>query len=535
MTERDTDRLIIFDTSLRDGEQSPGFSMNLEEKLQVAQALARLRVDVIEAGFPAASPGDHRAVCLVSKEVKGPTIAGLARCHDRDIDMAWEALREADRARIHVFLATSAIHREHKLKLAKSEILRLTIQGVERARSYCPDVEFSPEDASRTEPEFLKEVVEAAIGAGATTINIPDTVGYAVPEEYFDLIRYLVQETRGAENAVFSTHCHNDLGLAVANSLAAVRGGARQVECTINGIGERAGNASMEEVVMAIHTRKAFFGLETGIDTSKLGPTSRLLCSITGVPVQPNKAIVGRNAFAHEAGIHQHGMIQNSTTYEIMKPEDVGFAGLRMVLGKHSGRHALRQKIEDLGYQLDNRELDVVFAEFKKLADRKKDIEDADLSALVVASVMREKGPWEITALQTNAGTATMAMASVRMVHKDGTSREEAAVGDGPIDATFKAIARATGCVEPILQNYEVHNVTFGQDAQGQVTVVCEHNGRQIRGQGVSTDIIEASAKAFVDVVNQVESLITSTPPTTSPQPSSWQSNPPATSGTTAS
>ncbi len=378
-----SDRVRIFDTTLRDGEQSPGCSMGLDGKLRMARQLARLRVDVLEAGFPAVSEGDREAVREIAREIEGPRIAALARCVPADIAAAWDALRDAPRPRIHVFLATSALHREFKLRMAKQEILRRAVESVAAARELTEDVEFSPEDGSRTEPDFLVEVVERVIDAGASTVNIPDTVGYAMPEEFGALIRNLVGNVRGIEKAVISVHCHNDLGMAVANSLAAVRAGARQVECTVNGIGERAGNASLEEVVMALRTRKDLFGVDTGIETRELCAASRLLTSITGMAVQRNKAVVGRNAFAHEAGIHQHGVLQDARTYEIMRPEDVGVAGTELVLGKHSGRHALRARLGELGFEPAEGEMDEIFTSFKHLADRIGEIGDADLTALM--------------------------------------------------------------------------------------------------------------------------------------------------------
>jgi len=388
------DTLIIFDTTLRDGEQSPGASMNLAEKLEVALALRDLGVDVIEAGFPIASPGDFEAVQAVARKVEGPVICGLARCHPDDIDRAAEALRDAARPRIHVFLATSAIHREFKLNMAKDEIVRRAVEGVKRAKGYCDDIEFSPEDAARTELDFLAEVVERVIEAGATTVNIPDTVGYAVPEQYAAAIRHLKQSVRGIEKAVISVHCHNDLGLAVANSLAAVKEGARQIECTINGLGERAGNCALEEVVMAVRTRADYFGVQSRINTKRLLPASRLVSHVTGIQVQRNKAIVGQNAFAHEAGIHQDGMLKERSTYEIMRPEDIGLQRTELVLGKHSGRHALRQRIRDLGYHLDDIQLQRVFESFKVLADRKKEIYDADIEALAEAQIHTGPALW---------------------------------------------------------------------------------------------------------------------------------------------
>ncbi|MCS6978368.1 MAG: 2-isopropylmalate synthase [Gemmatales bacterium] len=498
-----SDRLIIFDTTLRDGEQSPGASMNLAEKLEIAQALRDLGVDVIEAGFPIASPGDFEAVRAIAREVEGPIICGLARCNDEDIDRAWEALRDAPRKRIHVFLATSAIHREFKLKMAKEEIVRRTVAGVQRAKSYCDDVEFSPEDAARTELDFLAEVVEKAIEAGATTINIPDTVGYAVPTQYAAAIRYLKENVRGIDKVVISVHCHNDLGLAVANSLAAVMEGARQIECTINGLGERAGNCSLEEVVMAIKTRNDFFKLQTTINTRRLYPTSRLVSNITGIQVQRNKAIVGQNAFAHEAGIHQHGMLMHHATYEIMRPEDVGFSKSNLVLGKHSGRHAFRERVKELGYHLDDEQLNRVFEEFKSLADKKKEVYDADIEALVERVIHRGAAMWTLEAFTCNAGSGTLPSAAVALWRQDGTIIRDAGVGDGPVDAVFRTIERITG-IDVNLKDYHVRSVSKGEDALGEASVEAEYNGRTYRGRGLSTDILEASAQAFLEVINKI-------------------------------
>jgi 2-isopropylmalate synthase len=493
--------VLIFDTTLRDGEQSPGCSMNLPEKLKVAHALKELGVDVIEAGFPIASPGDFEAVRAVAREVSGPVIAGLARCNDADIDRAWEAVKEARRPRIHVFLATSAIHREFKLKMAKEEIVRRAKAGVRRAKGCCADVEFSPEDAARTELDFLTEVVLAAIDAGATTINVPDTVGYAVPAEFGATIAHLKQQAGG--RAVISVHCHNDLGLAVANTLAAVVAGARQVECTINGIGERAGNCSLEEVVMALKTRQAFFRIETGIVTSRLYPLSRLVSSVTGMRVQRNKAVVGQNAFAHEAGIHQHGMLMHQATYEIMRPEDVGFSSSNLVLGKHSGRHALRARVEQLGYGLPEENLTRLFEDFKVLADKKKEVYDADIVALIEDQAQQLPAIWEIESLHISTATGALPTAAVSIKNADGQRYQEAACGDGPIDALFKAIERVTG-VALTLKDYEVRSVTVGEDAMGEVSVEAEHGERTHRGVYASTDIVEASARAFLQVVNRI-------------------------------
>ncbi len=497
------DRLIIFDTTLRDGEQSPGASMNLAEKLEVARALRDLGVDVIEAGFPIASPGDFEAVQAVARTVHGPVICGLARCNADDIDRAWEALRDAPRARLHVFLATSAIHREFKLRMAKEEIVRRAVEGVKRAKDYLDDVEFSPEDAARTELDFLAEVVERAIEAGATTVNIPDTVGYAVPSQYAAAIRHLKQHVRGIDKVVLSVHCHNDLGLAVANSLAALHEGARQVECTINGIGERAGNCALEEVVMAVRTRADYFGLTSGINTKLLYPLSRKVSHVTGLRVQRNKAIVGQNAFAHEAGIHQDGMLKHSATYEIMRPEDVGIPRTELVLGKHSGRHALKQRISDLGYHLSDEQLNKVFEQFKALADRKKTVYDADIEALAETQISSAPTSWVLEAFTCNAGSGTIHSAAVCLWHQDGTIHRDASIGDGPVDALFKAIERITG-IEPTLRDYRVQSVTYGEDAQGEAHIEAEYKGRVVTGRAVSTDIIEASALAFLQVINRL-------------------------------
>jgi 2-isopropylmalate synthase len=495
-------RLIIFDTTLRDGEQSPGASMNLAEKLEIAHALNELGVDIIEAGFPIASPGDFEAVQTIAQQLHGPVICGLARCNDADIDRAWEALKDAPKPRIHVFLATSAIHREYKLHMAKEEIIRRAVEGVSRAKGYLDDVEFSPEDAARTELDFLAEVVERVIEAGATTINIPDTVGYAVPEQYAAAIRHLKQNVRGIDKIVISVHCHNDLGMAVANSLAALKEGARQVECTINGIGERAGNSALEEIVMAVHTRGDYFGVNTTINTRRLLPTSRLVSRVTGLQVQRNKAIVGQNAFAHEAGIHQDGMLKHAQTYEIMRPEDVGLQQTELVLGKHSGRHALRQRIRDLGYHLDDQQLLQVFEAFKTLADRKKTIYDADVEALAESVLHSGPAVWTLEAVTCNGGSGTVPSAAVVLWHKDGTIHRDACTGDGPIDAVFKSIERITG-IDLKLRDYVVRSVSADEDAQGETQVEAEHEGRILRGRGVSTDIIEASALAFLQVINR--------------------------------
>jgi 2-isopropylmalate synthase len=497
------DRVLIFDTTLRDGEQSPGCSMTQPEKLRVARALAELGVDVIEAGFPAASRGDWESVSAVAREVQGATICGLARCNRDDIELAAKALKDAPRHRIHVFLATSAIHRQYKLNMAQEEILRTAVEGVRIARNLCEDVEFSPEDASRTELEFLAQVVEAVIEAGASTVNIPDTVGYTVPDEFAELFRYLRKNVRGIDRVRLSVHCHDDLGMAVANSLTAVVAGARQVECTINGIGERAGNCSLEEVVMALKTRGAFFNVETGIQTNRLYPTSRLISNITGMPIPRNKAVVGENAFAHEAGIHQHGML-NHSTYEILRPEDVGLSRSSLVLGKHSGRHAFRDRVKELGFELDDAEFNRVFEEFKALADKKKELFDGDIEALVLRAENSATGPWTLIDLKTTADTGSPAQAAVRLQHTDGRIVERTASGDGPVDAAFKALEAATG-VNVMLRKFEVHSVSEGEDAQGEAVIYVEYNQRTYRGSSVSTNIVESSTKAFLEVLNRIE------------------------------
>jgi len=503
--------ITIFDTTLRDGEQSPGCSMSVDEKLQVAKALVELGVDVIEAGFPIASPGDFEAVQRVARQFGDQSvICGLARCRTEDIDRAWGALQDAKNVRIHVFLATSAIHREFKLKMAKEEIVRRAIESVKytcdkmaaRPDITTPNVEFSPEDAARTEPDFLVEVVEKAIEAGATTVNIPDTVGYATPNHYFNVISHLKEHVSNISKAVISVHCHNDLGLAVANSLAGVEAGARQVECTINGLGERAGNAALEEIVMALRTRHDYYGVDTRINTQKLFPTSRLVSSITGMKVQRNKAIVGQNAFAHEAGIHQHGMLQNRSTYEIMTPADVGFVGTNLVLGKHSGRHAFRDRVHSLGYTIDDDTFQKVFDDFIALADKKKDIYDADLVALIEKRSHQIPERWKLLAFHVFGGTGTIPTASVELQHEDGSKTQDASTGDGPIDAVFRCLERMTG-ITARLTDYSVKSVSSGKDAQGEVSVELDLSGRTYHGKGVSTDIIEASALAYLQALNK--------------------------------
>ena len=495
------DEIIVFDTTLRDGEQSPGASMNTAEKLEVARALDLLRVDVIEAGFPISSPDDWKAVNEIARLLERPVVCGLARCRTEDIEAAASAVEPAKHPRIHVFLATSEIHRKFKLEKAKPEIVKLAVEGTKLAKSFTDDVQFSPEDAARTELDFLCEVVEAVIDAGATTVNIPDTVGYAVPTRFRQVIETLFEKVPNIERAVIAIHCHNDLGLAVANSLAAVEAGARQVECTINGLGERAGNCSLEEVVMALKVRSDHFGRSVNIDTTRLVPTSRLVERVTGIHVQRNKAIVGANAFAHEAGIHQHGMIKEASTYEIMRPEDVGLLASRLVLGKHSGRHAFKKRLDELGYELDDDQFQRAFGYFKVLADRKKEIFDEDLKAIVQDEIQRIPQTWELLSFHTTSGSGTIPTATVRMKKAEAEPMTDAACGDGPVDAIYNTIERVTG-ISARLTDYEIHAITGGKDAQGEVSLALDIQGKSVRGRGVSTDILEASAKAFVNAIN---------------------------------
>lgn len=503
MKPADPNQVLIFDTTLRDGEQCPGASMNLQEKLKVAQQLARLNVDIIEAGFPIASPGDFEAVKAIAEQIKGPRIAGLARSIEKDIVAAGQALAPAgDLGRIHVFLATSAIHRQFKLKKAKEEIIKAAVNAVTLAKTFMDDVQFSPEDASRTEHDFLAEVIQAVIEAGATTINIPDTVGYAVPEEFADTISMLKRDVPGIDDCVIHVHCHNDLGLAVANSLAAVKAGARGVECTINGIGERAGNCSLEEVVMAMETRKGSFGdVYTNINTKEIYRASRLVTQMTGLIVQRNKAIVGANAFAHEAGIHQDGMLKNRDTYEIMRPEDVGISNSELVLGKHSGRHAFRDHMDKLGFTLDGEDLEKAYDAFIALADKKKNIYDDDLVNLVQSQAGRSGSTYTLEYLQVATGTTVMPTATVRLQRGEDIT-EDAATGDGPVDAAMKCIERMTE-VSGKLKDFTLQAITRGKDAVGEVSVQVDFDGNILTGKGSSTDIVEAGARAYLNAVNR--------------------------------
>jgi 2-isopropylmalate synthase len=500
------DRLIIFDTTLRDGEQSPGASMTREEKMRIARQLERLRVDVIEAGFPAASNGDFEAVRAIAGAIKDSIVCGLARANDTDIRRAGDALKEANAGRIHTFIATSPIHMERKLRISPDQVVEQAVKAVKLARTYRDDVEFSPEDAGRSEVDFLCRILEKVIQAGATTINIPDTVGYTVPDQFGGLIETLRKRIPNADKAVWSVHCHNDLGLAVANSLSAVMHGARQVECTINGLGERAGNASLEEVVMAVRTRQDFFPCDTRIDTTQIVPASKLVSGITGFPVQPNKAIVGANAFAHESGIHQDGVIKSRETYEIMRAEDVGWGANKLVLGKLSGRNAFRQRLKELGTELESEEaLNAAFARFKELADKKSEIFDEDLQALVSDEALsHDQEHFKLLSMMAHSETGETPMANV-VLAEDGAERRAEAQGSGPVDATFKAIESivASGAE---LTLYSVNAVTSGTDSQGEVTVRLRKSGRIVNGAGADTDIVVASAKAYINAVNKLHS-----------------------------
>lgn len=493
----------IFDTTLRDGEQSPGASMNIEEKVRVARQLQKLKVDIIEAGFPIASEGDFEAVKKVAQTVKGPEIAGLSRANIADVDRAWEAVKYAKKPRIHTFIATSDIHLKHKLRMSREEVIDRAVEAVRRAKGYTENVEFSAEDAVRSDRGFLVDIVEAVIAAGATTVNIPDTVGYAIPSEFASLIKHLKDNVEGINKVVISVHCHNDLGLAVANSLAAIQEGARQVECTLNGIGERAGNASLEEIVMILKTRKESMDFDTRIATKFLYPSSRLVSHITGMSVQANKAVVGANAFAHEAGIHQDGMLKEKTTYEIMTPESIGLSQSTLVLGKHSGRHAFRERLKEMGYELDEVNLNKAFERFKNLADKKKEVFDEDIDAIVAEEIMRIPEKYKLEYVNVVSGSETVPTVLIRM-EIDGESVQEAGFGVGPVDAVYKTIARLTKTRSKLLR-YAVNAITGGTDALGEVTVRLEEKGHTVIGQGAHTDIIVASGKAYVNALNKLD------------------------------
>ncbi|MGH6882798.1 MAG: 2-isopropylmalate synthase [Hypericibacter sp.] len=501
-TGRDPNRVVIFDTTMRDGEQSPGASMNLDEKKRIAAVLEEMGVDVIEAGFPIASNGDFEAVREVAKLLKTSSVAGLARASKKDIDRAWEALQGAVRPRIHSFLSTSPLHMKFKLQMEPEAVHQAVIDSVTYARGLCEDVEWSAEDASRTDHDFLCRCVEAAIKCGASTINIPDTVGYAVPDEFAALIKMLFNRVPNIDKAIISVHCHNDLGLAVANSLAAVGAGARQVECTVNGLGERAGNAALEEIVMALRTRQNALPYKTGIRTEVITRASRLVSTVTGFPVQPNKAIVGANAFAHESGIHQDGMLKHAGTYEIMTPESVGLSRSTLVMGKHSGRHAFKSKLRELGFELGDNAIEEAFRRFKDLADKKKDVFDEDIVALVDDHVVRSNEHIHFVSLQVVCGSKGPQQADLEL-EIDGVVKQTRALGDGPVDATFKAI-RQLFPHEARLQLFQVNAVTAGTDAQAEVTVRLEENGKTVNGQGADTDTLVASCKAYLHALNKL-------------------------------
>ena len=498
----------IFDTTLRDGEQSPGATLNLNEKLEIARQLELLGVDIIEAGFPVSSQGDFDAVSAVAAEITRSTVCGLSRCTPKDIERAGEAVKHAKFPRIHVFCATSKIHREHKLRKGKEDIIRISVESVKQALQYTKDVEFSPEDASRTELEFLEQITAAVIEAGATTINLPDTVGYATPKTYGEIFRYLIERIPAikAKGIILSSHCHNDLGMAVANSLSAVENGARQIECTINGIGERAGNAALEEIVMAMKTRSDFYKIGTRIDSTKIHPTSRMVSTLTGLLVQRNKAIVGENAFAHESGIHQDGVLKFRETYEIMDPATVGLSKNNLVLGKHSGRHAFKDRVIELGYALSEAQMESAFNKFKALADKKKEVFDEDIEALVDEQLNVSHEVFSLVGFQVTSGSGGQGVAAVTLKDSNGEILQDAAMGDGPVDAIYSTIQRLTG-IRVHLSDYRIRAVTKGKEALGEVQIELEHNGHKIRGRGLSTDILEASALAYLAAINRLRNL----------------------------
>jgi len=499
------DRIIVFDTTLRDGEQSPGASMNAAEKLRLAIKLETLGVDAIEAGFPAASPGDFEAVKMVAGKIRNAQVTALARASKEDIDSAWGAIKEATHPRIHTFIATSDIHLEHKLKMSRDEVIKAAVEAVKYAKSFTDNVEFSAEDGSRSDRDFLCRMFEAAIEAGATTVNLPDTVGYAMPDEFGQLIAYVREHTPNINRAVLSVHCHNDLGLATANTLSGLKAGARQVEVTINGIGERAGNTSLEEVVMGLYTRRDHLGLESSIDTREIHPASRLVSLVTGIVVQPNKAVVGANAFAHEAGIHQDGVLKNKMTYEIMEPETVGLTSNRLVLGKHSGRHAFKQRLTELGYELEENDLNRVFGKFKELADKRKEILDEDIEVLIAEEILRVPDTFKLDYLNVVSGTVAVPTATVKLII-DGQVAQNAGFGIGPIDATFNTIAKMTKTRSKLLR-FSINAISGGTDAQGEVTVRLQENGLVALGKGADPDIFTASAKAYINGLNRLEYL----------------------------
>lgn len=502
MSQDDVRMIRIFDTTLRDGEQSPGASMNVEEKVMIAKQLARLGVDIIEAGFAYSSPGDFEAVRRIAQEVEGPTVCSLARAKSEDIDRAWEALKGAPKVRIHTFLSTSDIHLKHQFRMTREEALKRAVEMVQLARGYVEDVEFSPMDASRSDPKYLYEVLEAVIAAGAGTVNIPDTVGYAIPQEFGLLIRGIREHVPNSDRAVISVHCHNDLGLAVSNSLAAILEGAGQVECTVNGIGERAGNTSLEEIVMGLRTRRDFYRADTRIRTEEISKASRLVSKITGMVVQPNKAIVGTNAFAHTSGIHQDGLLKEKSTYEIMRPESIGLVQSKLVMGKLSGRHAFRQRLEELGYKLTDEEVNHAFERFKRLADQKKEMYEEDLEVIISEEIAKIPERVALKHLLVESGTDRVPTATVELVI-DGREVKQTGSGDGPVDAVYRTIAGMTTTKSRLL-SYTVKAITGGTDAQGEVSVRLQEDGRTVTGHGADTDIIVASARAYLNALNKL-------------------------------
>jgi 2-isopropylmalate synthase len=504
MADKEKRRIKIFDTTLRDGEQAPGCSMNLTEKIEVARRLEKLGVDIIEAGFPISSPGDLESVKAIAGIITNCSVAGLCRSRESDIDAAKEALVKAASPRVHIFLATSPVHMEFKLKMTPEQVLEQAVYAVKYAKKFCSDIEFSAEDAFRSDPDFVCKVFGAVIEAGALTVNFPDTVGYAMPAEFGERVRYIKEHTPRMEKAALSVHCHNDLGLAVANSIAAIANGADQVECTINGIGERAGNASLEELVMGLRVRHDLFSADTGIDSGQIYAASRLVSQVTGVKVQPNKAIVGDNAFAHEAGIHQHGVLAKRETYEIMTPQSIGIPQNRMVLGKHSGRHAFEERLKDLGLSVKAEDFEKVFTDFKDLADKKKVVSDRDIEALVMDRAVSVPETWKLDHWAVNTGSALGAAGVIRLQHKDGEHKKLVCLGDGPIDSIFKAINQIVG-QEPELELYEIGAVTGGSSSQGEAMVKIAMDGRRWNGRGVSTDVIEASIMAYLSAINAME------------------------------
>jgi 2-isopropylmalate synthase len=502
------DTVRIFDTTLRDGEQSPGATLTLPEKLEIARHLESMGVDIIEAGFPISSPGDFESVQAIASQITKSVVCGLSRCTPKDVEAAGKAVQHAAKSRVHVFCATSKIHREHKLRKGKEDIIRIAVDSVKQALEYTTDVEFSPEDASRTELEFLEEITQAVIEAGATTINLPDTVGYATPAGYGLIFSHIIKKLPiiKERGIILSSHCHNDLGLAVANSLAAIENGARQVECTINGIGERAGNAALEEIVMVLRTRRDAYHIDTRIDSTKIYPASRMVSTLTGLSVQRNKAVVGQNAFAHESGIHQDGILKYRETYEIMDPVSVGLPKNSLVLGKHSGRHAFRDRVNSLGFVLTDEQIEAAFVKFKALADKKKEVFDEDIEALVDEQLELNHGLWELVGLQVMTGSNSVPTATVTLKDSNGETIQDASIGDGPVDAIYSAIQRLTG-VRVSLADYRIRAVTKGKEAQGEVQIEIDHNGKKVRGRGLSTDILEASALAYLAAVNRLRNI----------------------------